>query len=673
MGGKALAGCALAAFCAAAAWAPAQAQAVSCGDTITTDTTLTEDLDCPSGSGLVIGAPDVTLDLGGHFLRGNDINENPDKSDTGIRVSGNYDGVTIKNGTVRDFDRGIYGSDAAGPEGTLFYLRVANIAATSNVFGIVLSKAANGTVEDTQANANTQTGVALVGTDGVTLQNIEASANNDSGVSGNSPDNLNLVDSTISNNRYQGVKIDGNFDPAQGNRYAGNTISGNEMILTGHHDAHVINNHVTGTGPCPECLGDIPAIDLTLGSSEVRGNVVTDSTGTGIRLTGSASTIVGGNSVFDSSGAGIKLGAENDGNHDIYVIRNSVGDSDGHGIDFGSAQASDAIGNVVFRSGQDGIHAQGANQALVRDNHITDTQDSGLYVRGDDVVVESNIVLGSGYDGIRAHAEDRGFVGSNTVLDSGHIGLSVIRPPSDGLVQNLSVDYNVVKRTGDVGISFADTVQVGAERNVVRASGGSGIDASDATSPHLIYNVVGASGAAGIEAVNADDAYIGGSSVSGSDGHGIHLAGSVNDPLDDAELSLNKTRTNAADGIHIGSNVTGAKLTVNESSGNGQSGYFVGDADATVFGAENSATGNALDGFLVSPLATGGRIRGARASWNLDDGLDVQSSSFTVRENRAVENRRLGIRSLGIDGGDNEAEDNGSRKQCLGVKCKPVG
>jgi hypothetical protein len=45
---------------------------VSCGDTITADTTLDTDLvDCPN-NGIVIGADDITLDLNGHTIDGND-------------------------------------------------------------------------------------------------------------------------------------------------------------------------------------------------------------------------------------------------------------------------------------------------------------------------------------------------------------------------------------------------------------------------------------------------------------------------------------------------------------------------------------------------------------------------------------------------------------------------
>jgi hypothetical protein len=60
-----------------------------CGDTVTTDVLLTKDLDC-TGTALTAGAADITIDLGGHSVRG---------SDAGIVVVG-QPGVTVRSGSV---------------------------------------------------------------------------------------------------------------------------------------------------------------------------------------------------------------------------------------------------------------------------------------------------------------------------------------------------------------------------------------------------------------------------------------------------------------------------------------------------------------------------------------------------------------------------------------------
>jgi large repetitive protein len=77
---------------------------VQCGDVITHDTTLDADLTCPrSGfenvTGIVIGADNITLDLGGHVLNGPGVGF-PD--DNAIDNSGHH-GVTVRNGAILNF------------------------------------------------------------------------------------------------------------------------------------------------------------------------------------------------------------------------------------------------------------------------------------------------------------------------------------------------------------------------------------------------------------------------------------------------------------------------------------------------------------------------------------------------------------------------------------------
>jgi parallel beta-helix repeat protein len=69
--------------------APATASAVSCGETIRASATLQSDLRCDNG--LTIGAPGITLNLGGHSV----------SAQFGATIlNPGYDGVTIKNGSI---------------------------------------------------------------------------------------------------------------------------------------------------------------------------------------------------------------------------------------------------------------------------------------------------------------------------------------------------------------------------------------------------------------------------------------------------------------------------------------------------------------------------------------------------------------------------------------------
>jgi hypothetical protein len=91
-----------------AAPAVAPAANVACGQTITTDTTLDGDVaNCP-GDGIVIGADNITLNLGGHVvdrmgptdIGAGILNYNP-------ATGRGYDGVTIKNGRIQQFNIGV--------------------------------------------------------------------------------------------------------------------------------------------------------------------------------------------------------------------------------------------------------------------------------------------------------------------------------------------------------------------------------------------------------------------------------------------------------------------------------------------------------------------------------------------------------------------------------------
>jgi parallel beta-helix repeat protein len=88
---------------------PASAGPVACGETITADTTLESDLvDCPN-NGIIIGADDITLDLNGHMIDGDDVLVDScpknEACDVGVLNDG-HNGVTITGGTVKEFALG---------------------------------------------------------------------------------------------------------------------------------------------------------------------------------------------------------------------------------------------------------------------------------------------------------------------------------------------------------------------------------------------------------------------------------------------------------------------------------------------------------------------------------------------------------------------------------------
>jgi len=82
---------------------PAEARPkVNCGDIITEDTTLDQDLVCPPGTGwaIIIGASNITLDLGGHTISGH-------TPGVGVLAT-SREGLVIRNGAIEGFQDGVF-------------------------------------------------------------------------------------------------------------------------------------------------------------------------------------------------------------------------------------------------------------------------------------------------------------------------------------------------------------------------------------------------------------------------------------------------------------------------------------------------------------------------------------------------------------------------------------
>lgn len=119
---------------AAAGGAQIPEELVTCGQIIDHDVRVANSLSC-AGHGLVVGKDGVTIDLADHAIYG-DLGT----ADIGIDGTGGFDRVTIKNGTIVGFGRGI--SFMGVERSTISGLRVNN----SSVEGIALSGSTSNTL-----------------------------------------------------------------------------------------------------------------------------------------------------------------------------------------------------------------------------------------------------------------------------------------------------------------------------------------------------------------------------------------------------------------------------------------------------------------------------------------------------------------------------------------------
>ena len=280
----------------------ASASHVSCGDTITADTTLDSDLvDCPN-NGIVIGADGITLDLNGHLIDGDGTEfagcpEN-EFCDIGLLNDG-HDGVTLRDGSVRDFAFGVLVVGAR-------HNRVADLTVSRNAgTGIILFRSSRNRVIGNSARANglqlDQGGISLNRSHHNVIKRNALRRNGDLGVFMEISD-----DNRIRKNRMRGHPEGGVIAEGHGNVFARNRIvrGGGGILITKITDHGAVGNvvrrnkvrNVRASG-----IGVDPAPKRTL----IKRNHVVGSGRCGISF-GSPSTTITENRAVRNDGLGIK-------------------------------------------------------------------------------------------------------------------------------------------------------------------------------------------------------------------------------------------------------------------------------------------------------------------------------------------------------------------------------
>jgi parallel beta-helix repeat protein len=245
---------------AALVFAGGQAQAaLSCGKTVTHDVKLKKNLTGCPGDGLVAGASNITINLNGHKISG---------QDTGDGVStGGFDGVVIKGGgggQIAHFEQGVAAIDAANS-------RVKGLKIKRSYAGVAVGGASDGS----KVLGNTISEIELYGIGTAIAADLEISGNEITG-----PTDSGLINAAISVNGTQDTLVeenvllggdDGDYGiivngSAQGaalknnevrrhqvtgiavyNGAAGTVVKKNEAIANGNNGIQVENAAGTGT------------------------------------------------------------------------------------------------------------------------------------------------------------------------------------------------------------------------------------------------------------------------------------------------------------------------------------------------------------------------------------------------------------------------------------------
>lgn len=358
---------------------------VQCGDVITLDTTLDSDVvDCP-GDGIVIGADGVTLDLDGHTVDGDGDPGGLLGCDTGI-VNGRWDpchefpgedghdGVTVKDGAVREF---AFGAQVLGADEVR--LRRLRVSGSTSFAGFVLGRLSNSLIEDNWSVDNPQPGSIGMSFYGPTGPN-------------------SIVGNVTARNSSVGIEI---VSAKQPTRIEDNTSFGNS---DGIHMSSSRGNLLRGNRAF---ANDTEGMDLSDGVFEnvVEGNLAWDNGIAGISMgEGAHRNRVVGNTVSRNAlspyahqffSGGIVLW---DGEDNLFLRNRAFENGGSGGIVISSASGMLISGNRVSRNGADGIHVDqewhGSETEIrtseVRGNRTDLNGDDGIDVQSEKVVLAAN-------------------------------------------------------------------------------------------------------------------------------------------------------------------------------------------------------------------------------------------------------------------------------------------
>lgn len=188
---------------------------VQCGDILTVDTTLARDLNnCPA-DGVIVGAPDITINLNGHTIDGVGAG-------TGVNNVAGHDDVTVKKGTVHQFMDGIRLLGAAKN-------RLSRLTVSLNLGpGIALDASDDNRIDWVSAADNGGDGIILnTGSDDNRVRYSSASDNGTSGITatGDSDDNRIERSSFVRNTTF-GIAVENDADDSRLER---NTAIANQL------------------------------------------------------------------------------------------------------------------------------------------------------------------------------------------------------------------------------------------------------------------------------------------------------------------------------------------------------------------------------------------------------------------------------------------------------------
>ena len=318
--------------------------AVSCGDNITTDTTLTSDLVC-DGTGIIVGAANVTLDCNGYKIQYNLSNQQL----YGVYIETN-DFVTVKNCIISEYEYGIRSFDEYEVGQHSDNDSVINNTIINTKWGIVHS--GSDTILSNNTIINSTGGISLYGTRDT--------------LTGNTLDNASiLVEGEVStrNSHYIDTTNEVNGKPVYyitdvSNYFA--PIGGGQLIIANSTNVTIENQSISGI---------LYGIYLSISHNcTIQNNNLTQNTYS-LYLKESDNNKIRYNNVNNNTENGIYLSLSNNN-----LITSNIARYNAVGIYFNDVNYTDITNNTATNNTNSGIYLVRSRNNYVYENTLVNNR-----------------------------------------------------------------------------------------------------------------------------------------------------------------------------------------------------------------------------------------------------------------------------------------------------------
>jgi parallel beta-helix repeat protein len=339
-----------------------------CGQTITADTTLDSDLTKCSGPGITIGADGITLDLNGHTIDGKG-------KGSGVNNVAGHDGVTIEDGSIRNFmesvaivgasDNHLRGLSLSGDRHVGVYvqdssaIQIEQLSVVDIRFsGIFTWRSHDVRVEGSSASGN-GAGLVAQASDHVAIEANSFHGNPGEGIALQEASESHVAGNTVSHNGGAGIFL----DAADTNQVSGNFASHNGDGIGVIGNANTItDNQIADTSGCKKGCGYGISVEAGAGNL-IAQNDIRRTLRDGIRIDAffpefpTVDNVVRDNVVGDATVDGLSIGTEGPGTASATLIeRNVATDSGDDGFDI-RRPAATLIANTATDNFDLGIEA----------------------------------------------------------------------------------------------------------------------------------------------------------------------------------------------------------------------------------------------------------------------------------------------------------------------------